>query len=260
MLMDGSVGGVSVSGVHWFCCATFVSCVYEHVAGIQIRTDGALDVGNKFKNGLGIEVDLNSVQPGDVLTTRTSRGGHTAIYIGNNQQAEASSSTPLPLGDIHVTTYSPSSWEHAWRISEETASQVTTLNSDFSITGTGNIGSTKIDYSNFFFNGIPDGKYSLARANIFDAIIDFLQNILYYLTGILALISRMMWIGFASMFDKLLNWTVANLTDTHTYTVEDVGLDSTRADDTNSKNRYVTVESILYNELDFFDVNVFKDT
>ena len=44
MLMDGSVGGVSVSGVHWFCCATFVSCVYEHVAGIQIRTDGALDV------------------------------------------------------------------------------------------------------------------------------------------------------------------------------------------------------------------------
>jgi len=62
---------------------------------------------------------------------------------------------------------------------EETASQVTTLNSDFSITGTGNIGSTKIDYSNFFFNGIPDGKYSLARANIFDAIIDFLQNILY---------------------------------------------------------------------------------
>ncbi len=62
------------------------------------------------------------------------------------------------------------------------------------------------------------------------------------------------------MFDKLLNWTVANLTDTHTYTVEDVGLDSTRADDTNSKNRYVTVESILYNELDFFDVNVFKDT
>ncbi|MCI8310100.1 MAG: hypothetical protein HFJ45_08100, partial [Clostridia bacterium] len=115
-------------------------------------------------------------------------------------------------------------------------------------------------YSNFFFNGIPDGKYSLARANIFDAIIDFLQNILYYLTGILALISRMIWIGFASMFDRLLNWTVANLTDTNTYTVEDIGLDSTRADDTDSKKRYVTVESILYNELDFFDVNVFKDT
>ena len=258
--MDGSVGGVSVSGVHWFCCATFVSCVYEHVAGIQIRTHGALDVGNKFRTSLGGSVDLNSVQPGDVLTRHRTGGGHTAIYIGNNQIAEASESTPLPLGKVLISAYTPSSWENAWRISEATASQVTTLNSEFSITGTGNIGSTKIDYSNFFFNGIPDGKYSLARANIFDAIIDFLKNILYYLTGILALISRMMWIGFASMFDKLLNWTVANLTDTHTYTVEDVGLDSTRADDTNSKNRYVTVESILYNELDFFDVNVFKDT
>ena len=246
-------------GMYWYCCATFVSEMYEHVAGFQIRTHGSAVV-KSWGASHGESVNLNSLQPGDILYRTRTGGGHVAIYIGNNQIAQASTARLEPPQQVNISDYDPTKWLEAYRISEETASQVTTLNSDFSITGTGNTGSTKIDYSNFFFNGIPDGKYSLARANIFDAIIDFLQNILYYLTGILALISRMIWIGFASMFDRLLNWTVANLTDTNTYTVEDIGLDSTRADDTDSKKRYVTVESILYNELDFFDVNVFKDT
>jgi hypothetical protein len=41
-------------------------------------------------------------------------------------------------------------------------------------------------------------------------------------------------------------------------TLEESGLSATSADDPESENRSVTIESILFNQLELFDVNIFE--
>ena len=150
---------------------------------------------------IGHSVDFSEVQPGDVLW----KSHHVGIYIGNNQTAEASSSEPYPLGKMIIGSF-PGEFTEAYRISEATASTVTTLNSTCSITGTGmSASSTKIDYGKFFFNGIPDGKYSLASVGIFDKVVDFFSNLMQYIVAIIVYVIRVSIIGYVSLFDRLLD-------------------------------------------------------
>lgn len=78
-----------------------------------------------------------------------------------------------------------------------------------------------------------------------------------FMVGIIALIFRIMIIGLVSILDRLLNRTISSITDTHT-SLEDTGITAVNADDPNSENRKVTVESILFNQLDIFDINIFR--
>lgn len=115
-----------------------------------------------------------------------------------------------------------------------------------------------IDYSNFFFNGIPDGKYSLAsRKNIFEIMVESLKDLINFFTGLISYLFRGFIIGVISIFDRLLNNTVASINDSPR-SLEESGVTATSADDPYSMNRSVTIEGLVFNNIDLFDVNIFK--
>lgn len=66
-------------GMYWYCCATFVSEMYEVVAGLKIQTHGSAIVRD-WGRTYGQEVNLNSLQPGDILY-RTRERGRTRCYL-----------------------------------------------------------------------------------------------------------------------------------------------------------------------------------
>ena len=110
-----------------------------------------------------------------------------------------------------------------------------------------------INYSNFFFNGVPDGKYSLATRSFWQVIIDTIAQILDFLINLIFYIIRAVIVGYTSIMENLLNWII---NDTN---VEDKSLDisSTEASTSDSEDK-VTVDRILFNKLELFDINVFK--
>lgn len=127
------------------------------------------------------------------------------------------------------------------------------------VTGTGTAATGKaIDYSNFFFNGIPDGKYSLAsRKNIFEILVESLKELLNFFTGLITYLFRGLIIGIISIFDRLINNTVQSINDAPK-SLEESGVSATSADDPYSMNRSVTIEGLVFNDIDLFDINIFR--
>lgn len=253
----------SNDGLHWFCCGTFVSCMYWKVTGgvLSPQTDAAVECLN-WGTKKGSEVNLNDVKPGDILWRSRSGGtGHTAIFIGDNKIAQASTSQPPTTEQINIKEYDTSKWEKAARISDTTAATVKTLDTTYSMTGSSNSiesSKTSIDYSNFFFNGIPDGKYSLAsRKNIFEIIIDALKDLVNFLIGLITYLFRGVIIGIISIFDRLINNTIDSI-ENSPKTLQESGVRGTSADDPSKMNRSVTLEDLIFGDLDLFDINIFK--
>ena len=117
-----------------------------------------------------------------------------------------------------------------------------------------------IDYSNFFFNGIPDGKYSLAsRKNIFELIVDALSELVNFLVGLITYLLRGVIVSVISVFDRLLNNAVDSMGG-ESKSLQESGVSATSADDPTSINRKVTIEGLIFGDenMDIFDINIFK--
>ena len=246
-------------GMYWFCCATFVSNMYEAVTGLQIRTHSSAGV-KSWAQSHGEAVSLSSVQPGDILYRTRAGGGHVAIYIGNNQIAQASTANSEPPAQVNISSYSAGAWQSAYRISDATASSVFNLDTTFTISGIGGVTGvgtmSGIDFSEFFFNGIPDRKYSVATTNIFEVVIDTLASIADYIVGILTYIIRIVFVGFTGLADNLLNWTANTISSTGVDSSE-LNINSVEIENIEKDSRKLTIESLLYNEYDLFDINIF---
>ena len=134
------------------------------------------------------------------------------------------------------------------------ASKVETLDTTFSVAGTRS--GSNINYSNFFFNGVPDGKYSLATRSFWQVIIDAIAQILDFLINLLFYIVRAVIVGYTSIMENILSWVINTVADTN---VEDKSLNmsSTEASTTDSDDT-ITVDKILFNKLELFDINVFR--
>ena len=116
----------------------------------------------------------------------------------------------------------------------------------------------EVDYSKFFFNGIPDGKYSLAsRKSIFEIIINALKELANFLAGLISYLFRGFIIGIISIFDRLINNTVQSLNDAPK-SLQETGISATNADDPASMYRSITIEGLIFNSIDLFDINIFK--
>jgi hypothetical protein len=187
---------------------------------------------------------------------------HIQIMQIGDVKAKTTAQAQVDCRAVRDGTISISPSGGSWmRIKESVAAQVTNLNTTFSKTGVGGsttTATTALDYSNFFFNGIPDGKYALGTSSIWDTIVDTLANLVDFLIGIMTYFIRITIVGFVSLFDRFLNNTIVSITDTKT-SLEETGLNSTTADDPNSENRYITIESILFNQLELFDVDIFSN-
>ncbi len=118
----------------------------------------------------------------------------------------------------------------------------------------------EVDYSNFFFNGIPDGKYSLAnRKSVFEIVVDSIGALVDYLVGLLTYLLRGVIISFISVFDRLINNTIGSMNG-DANDLKEAGINATEADDPISINRHVTIEGLIFGDesMDLFDINVFK--
>lgn len=185
-------------------------------------------------------------------------GGHVAIYIGNNQIAQASTATQAPPAQVNIASYSPEKWLSAYRITEATASTVTKLDTTFTISGVGGLtgSGTTYQYSKFFFNGIPDGKYSLKTTNLFDVIVDAFVNIVDNLIGMLTYCIRILGVGIASLFEFLLMFSL-RVISTMGVDSGDLDINSAEIEYVDKDARELTIDSLLFNDYELFDIDIF---
>lgn len=248
----------------YFDCTSFATGCYHYVAGLinEPYATASLygtpaDMQGTFEK-IHWDKQDSSLKVGDLLYYHESGNiGHGWIYIGGGQTAEDGSvsrdNSLFANKDVYI-----------YRITAEGAKKVTNLNTEFSATGTSSSGAggsgnlKKIDYSNFFFNGIPDGKYSLAsRKSFFEFVIDAIKDLLNMLIGLITYLLRGVIIGFISIFDRLINNTIQSLSGTQK-SLEESGVSATNADDPESINRSVTIEGLVYGDVDLFDINIFR--
>lgn len=79
-------------------CSGFVMKVYEHF-GYHLSHNSAA------QSGEGKEIELGSIQPGDLLFYKNGgRINHVTMYIGNGKVVHASNSAPYPKGGIKISS------------------------------------------------------------------------------------------------------------------------------------------------------------
>ena len=245
----------------YFDCSSFATGCYHYVAGVidSPYPTGSLigepaDMAGKFQK-IHWDKSQSSLKNGDlVFYNGGDAGGHAWIYSGDGQTSE--NGTRHNSWDVYN-----SKDVYIWRITTEGAKSITSLNTEFSMGGTASgsgITAEKVNYSNFFFNGIPDGKYSLAtRESIFTIIINSLKELVNYFTGLITYLLRGFIIGIISVFDRLINNTIESVSNSPK-TLKETGVKATNADDPISMDRSVTIEGLIFGEVDLFDINIFK--
>lgn len=263
----------------WFWdCSSFTSNMYDIVTENAIlngeeyacgglRTCGAFEstgvVDNQTTPGAGVIV-------GDILLS----DGHVEIYLGPehgtggahsnhykdiygyvnvNGHTNAENQVDCAAENRGFITYSPNGGTY-YRLTDSAASRVETLDTTFSMAGTR--GGTEFNYSKFFFNGVPDGQYSLAKRTFWQVIIDSILQVLDYLLNLILYIIRAVFVGYTAIMENILNWVINVVTDTNVEE-KDLNISSTEASTTDSDGK-VTIDSIIFNREELFDINVFK--
>lgn len=241
-------------------CVAFVAMVIHQSLGFEP------DAGNNWficpprnkSYDSKLERVTGELQPGDI--GRSDR--HVLIYLGKEggdyTVAESLSQNPDFKGPV-LTNTNISSYD-IYRVKSSaveglSASEIKTDTDGSGLVPSSGSGRRKKTYteSDFHYNGIPDGTYSVT-AGWDDYIVDTLFAIIDYIIGIMTLSSRMAYIGWAAIIENMVSATIKKIDDDYnndnvkeqdpvSYTVED---------DT------VTVESIIFNDLDVFDVNFFE--
>ena len=265
-------GGSFGSGIFQACCNTGVRYMFELALGIELMD---YDMQNQCRDdvtGLGnspywIDVTNQPLQPGDVLLSNS----HMEMYLGNNENANFGNSPYA--GRIAGGPRLGSDFTHAYRLSSTVD---VTPSGNVPMPSTGSL-TTSVNFSEFYFNGIPDGRYSVAHTNIWTLVVESILQIADYLIGLLTYISRMPFIGWTAIMDNLLNWTVNTVTDTGV-TEDDLGIDSTEIEgaDTDTETEVedmeinsvevegadddtrLTIDGLLYNDYDLTNINIFE--
>ena len=270
-------GGSFGSGTFNCCCTAGVKYMYELALGVNIYDLGfASYCGDAIPRMKGeysenwIDVTNQELQPGDIVIVHNGSHSHTEMYIGNNENANFGNSPNS--GKVTNGPRLGSEFEYAFRLDSSID-----VDPSGKVSGTGVPAGKQINYSKFFFNGIPDGKYSLAtKKSLIERVIDALSQLINYITGLLTYLFRGVIISFISVFDRLLNNTIDSIDveipkmneenkGTVIYTNTDDsqnfksgGITATNSDDPISMHRSVTIESLIFNKLELFDINIFK--
>jgi hypothetical protein len=254
----------------YFDCSSFASGCYNYVAGLfdSAQSTGSLDGFSSSDFERGTLSSSSEAKIGDLIWNPE----HAIIFIGDSVSGISYNFAEVGPGtgewgehcgfrDLDNYIAQKGYAFNYLRVSSSGASKITSLNTEFSLTGTKNGSSgTSIDYSKFFFNGVPDGKYSLAsRKSILEIIVDAIENIFSFIVGLIAYIFRVIAISIVSIFDRLLNNMVKNIVEPAETSLQESGLSSTSADDPESENRTITIQSMVFNTLDIFDVNFFEE-
>lgn len=196
----------------------------------------------------------SSAKIGDILIS----SHHVMIYVGNGKIVDCANASGQHPGVALRNV--PGDVIKIARLKDSAASSITQLVTSYNgvAVNAGGGSESSINYSNFFFNGIPDGKYSVSsRKNIFEIIVDAIKELVGFLIGLIGYMFRGLIIGIISIFDRLLNNTVSSINNSPK-TLQESGITATSADDPYSMNRSVTIEGLVFNTMDLFDIDFFK--
>ena len=249
------------TSTYYFDCSSFSSGCIHAVTGLlssALNTTELIGLSSD-PNFEVIDYSSSALKTGDVVVHDDGQA-HAVVYVGQEYSAWDTSGAIANNGStFRSVSYFDNNYDFKIvRVSESGAKNLTSLDTTFSKTGSSSATAASIDYSNFFFNGIPDGKYSLAsRKNIFEILVESLKELLNFFTGLITYLFRGLIIGIISIFDRLINNTVQSINDAPK-SLEESGVSATSADDPYSMNRSVTIEGLVFNDIDLFDINIFR--
>lgn len=260
----------------YFDCKSFANGCFNYVAGFSLPnlvTSKMVNFPSPYPEYFD-EIppsswgyDANNLQPGDLCVWSNGpgdpNGGHTLIFVSSEKGFAENGKSWKSNAQSYINSKkgAPKGF-HVFRVSDSGAAKVTNLNTEFSVGGFtstgGGIGLVKVNSSQFYFNGIPDGRYSIVERNIFTIFINALGELANFFTGLLTYLFRGLIISFISIFDRLLNNTIKSMDSGNAESLEEAGVSSTSADDPLSMNRVISIEQLIYNQIDLFDVDIFK--
>ena len=202
----------------------------------------------------GSEVD--KLQTGDIAITQT----HVMVYVNNNGthtfiHSAGTNGPVLNTWDDLSSRYKGNLLRYA-RVKQDVAADIdaSELNTNPMLNGSG--GSGKVQQSKFYYNGIPDGRYSVTSVNPLEWIIDALKNIFSFLINLITYIVRMVFVGWTFIVEELFTAIIKGLTgedDIIQPDATDYGENGNKFTDDN-----ITIDKIIFDEVKVFDINFFK--
>ena len=184
-------------------------------------------------------------QKGDIL----SESGHVKIYIGDVGGAEGDIVEGVSEEWRGACLGSGYSGCTIYRIKDTlgiTRDQCTTVpNASFLGAGAG------IE-SEFYFNGIPNGEYSVV-GSIWEILVTMLAEIFKLLVNLIFYIFRMVFVGFTAIVDNSISYVIKTIMGMPADFFKDATSGWRNDDESTDK---VNVETIIFD--DIFDVNFFK--
>lgn len=238
-------------------CTAFVDMVVHQSLGL-----GSSDSLTEFAtpasggNSTWFEQVTGDLKPGDIGAISTDSITHVWIYLGSVGKSTGTIAESISSGYeckgaiVRNANYSGARY---YRILESTASGlkqedcVTTPNGLSVSSNSGGVFGGNMEESEFYYNGIPDGKYSVA-GSFWDWIIDALASVFDFLINIITYIVRMVFVGWTAIMENLITFAVESITGEAALNV-----DATSA----QTNDNITIETIVFNKVKAFDINFF---
>lgn len=264
-------GPLTTNGAYEIDCVGWVNfCVYQ-AAGIKKGEDlvmsgsGGYVVPSQYdtyKSRTSFDVEdigpsaVEELQTGDIVITNS----HVMVFVNNNGVPTFIHSYTTDGGpSMHTWDNLPGKYKDNLvaraRVKESVASEINSsdLKTNPLLNGSGRMGS--VQKSDFFYNGIPDGKYSVT-AGIEDFLLLSLADIFDYLIGIITLSQRMPFIGWTSIVENIVSDTIKKVEEK----AEDYQGKEQDPISTDVEEDLITLETIIFNRLKVLDINFFKPT
>lgn len=203
--------------------------------------------------------------PGDMVLN----SHHIMVYVGdtdegNDMIVHSANEGGGSGGGGRLSYQTVSSYGQGYstvvRLNESAVSDITSLDTDGDPLNTSSSGGFGLgmgveqpaNMSDFYYNGIPDGKYSVTKG-FFELLIENLAGIFDWLLGLFTMATRMVFVGWTAIVENLIVLTVSSVTGGGD--LETISVTST---DVGSSDDAITIDKIVFNQMSIFDVNFFN--
>lgn len=266
---EGPRGTKSFTNKYPMDCVGFVSTMIHQSLGIGSDDTITFFIDPQNIPSTYFEPVNGAVQPGDVYRSPESADCHVVIYLGSEGKGEYVNGIAhsTPQGDkftgamLSTTSWNLSSYT-PYRIKESIVSGVNA--SDVitdPVTKAGLGASTSMiegsgSQSEFYYNGIPDGKYSVGNKFTVEWLVDSLLAVFEFLVTICAYILRMVFVGWTFIVEEFITNSINSITKTDTV----LDIDSTTIQSSANKETAdnITIEKIIFDKVKVFNVNFFN--
>lgn len=221
-----------VGQTFYSCCTSGIQYVYQTFLGIDITQLGFsyLAVTNltSLNNEHWTEVPLSSAKPGDILV----RDGHAEMVASNGGATHFNFGSGRTNANMNIHP------------GNDSFTAVFSLNADTDVTPSGSVPTTTLDREDnliedpedkFYYQGIPQGELSSTNALSLTWLFNLLSQLVDFLAGLLTLVIRMVFVGYANIIVNIVTNAVNDLTGE----IED----TTSADDETNTETNTTVNT-----------------